>query len=182
MADGVSGFLQEIFLGNPTYLVRVLIIGIFAYVALVIILRISGKRTLSAMNAFDFIVTVALGSTLASVITSRDVSLAEGVLALGLLVGLQYIVSWFSVRSERVQKAVKSEPRLLFHAGEFLHDAMRRERIAESEIRQALRSEGIGSLESVRSIVLETNGNLSVITKSKSDGTGSLVDVAGVRR
>ena len=180
MTDGLSGFLQEIFLGNPTYLVRVLIIGILAYVALVIILRLSGKRTLSAMNAFDFIVTVALGSTLASVITSRDVSLAEGILALGLLVGLQYIVSWFSVRSERVQKAVKSEPRLLFHDGEFLHDAMRRERIAKSEIRQALRSEGVGSLESVRSIVLETNGNLSVL--QKSDGTGSLVDVTGIRR
>ncbi|HOI12741.1 MAG TPA: DUF421 domain-containing protein [Methanoculleus sp.] len=180
MTDGLSGFLQEIFLGNPIYLVRVLIIGILAYVALVIILRLSGKRTLSAMNAFDFIVTVALGSTLASVITSRDVSLAEGVIALGLLVGLQYVVSWFSVRSEKVQKAVKSEPRLLFHAGEFLHDAMRRERIAESEIRQALRSEGIGSPESVRSIVLETNGNLSVLTKS--DGMGSLVDVAGTRR
>lgn len=182
MTDGVSGFLQEIFLGTPAYLVRVLIIGILAYVALVIILRLSGKRTLSAMNAFDFIVTVALGSTLASVITSRDVSLAEGVLALGILVGLQYIVSRSSVRSERVQKAVKSEPRLLFHAGEFLHGAMRRERIAESEIRQALRSEGFGSLESVRSIVLETNGDLSVLTKSKSDGMGSLVGVAGVRR
>ena len=99
MTDGVSGFLQEIFLGTPAYLVRVLIIGILAYVALVIILRLSGKRTLSAMNAFAFIVTVALGSTLASVITSRDVSLAEGVLALGILVGLQYIVSRSSVRS-----------------------------------------------------------------------------------
>jgi uncharacterized membrane protein YcaP (DUF421 family) len=182
MTDGLSGFLQEIFLGNPTYLVRVLIIGILAYAAIVIILRLSGKRTLSAMNAFDFIVTVALGSTLASVITSRDVSLAEGVIAFALLVGLQYIVSWFSVRSDKVQKVMKSEPRLLFHDGEFLHGAMRRERIAESEIRQALRSEGIGSPESVRSIVLETNGNLSVLTKSKSDGTGSLVDVAGARR
>ena len=180
MSDGWTGFLQAIFLGDPSYLVRTLVIGVFAYVALVIILRISGKRTLSAMNAFDFIVTVALGSTLASVITSRDVSLAEGVLALGLLVGLQYVVSWFSVRSERMQTAVRSEPRLLFHAGEFLHDAMRRERIAESEIRQALRSEGVGSLDSVRSIVLETNGNLSVL--QKSDGMGSLVDVAGSRR
>jgi uncharacterized membrane protein YcaP (DUF421 family) len=77
-----------------------------------------------------------------------------------------------------VQKAVKSEPRLLFHDGEFCKDAMRRERIAKSEIRQALRSEGITSLESVRSIVLETNGNLSVLTKSGSDSMESLVDVA----
>ncbi len=175
-----DGFLQEIFFGDPAFLVRVLIVGVCAYVALVIIVRLSGKRTLSAMNAFDFIVTVALGSTLASTIVSRDVSLAEGLLALGTLVVLQYAVSWLSVRSERVQKAVKSEPCLLFHAGAFLHDAMRRERITEGEIRQALRSEGIASPVSVRSIVLETNGNLSVLTES--DGMGVLVDVAGVRR
>ena len=175
-----GGFLQEIFFGDPAFLVRVLIVGVCAYVALVIIVRLSGKRTLSAMNAFDFIVNVAVGSILASTIVSRDVSLAEGVLALGILVVLQYAVSWSSVLSKRVQKAVKSEPRLLFHAGAFLHDAMRRERIAEGEIRQALRSEGIASPVSVRSIVLETNGNLSVLTKS--DGMGVLVDVAGVRR
>ncbi|MDD4252855.1 MAG: DUF421 domain-containing protein, partial [Methanoculleus horonobensis] len=123
---------------------------------------------------------VAVGSILASTIVSRDVSLAEGVLALGILVVLQYAVSWSSVRSERVQKAVKSEPRLLCYDGEFLHDAMLRERITEGEIRQTLRSEGVASLESVHAIVLETNGNLSVL--QKSDGMGSLVDVARPRR
>ncbi len=179
MSDGWTEFLQAIFLGDPAFLVRTLVIGVFAYAALVIIVRLSGKRTLSSMNAFDFIVTVALGSTLASTIISRDVSLAEGVLALGILVGLQYIVSWSSVRSERVRKAVKSEPRLLFHAGVFLEDAMRRERITESEIRQALRSEGVGSLESVDAVVLETNGNFSVLTKS---GKEALAGVAGPLR
>ncbi|KAF5085011.1 MAG: DUF421 domain-containing protein [Methanoculleus horonobensis] len=175
-----DGFLQEIFFGDPAFLVRVLIVGVCAYVALVIIVRLSGKRTLSSMNAFDFIVNVAVGSILASTIVSRDVSLAEGVLALGILVVLQYAVSWSSVRSERVQKAVKSEPRLLCYDGEFLHDAMLRERITEGEIRQTLRSEGVASLESVHAIVLETNGNLSVL--QKSDGMGSLVDVARPRR
>ncbi|MDD4253169.1 MAG: DUF421 domain-containing protein, partial [Methanoculleus horonobensis] len=94
-----DGFLQEIFFGDPAFLVRVLIVGVCAYVALVIIVRLSGKRTLSSMNAFDFIVNVAVGSILASTIVSRDVSLAEGVLALGILVVLQYAVSWSSVRS-----------------------------------------------------------------------------------
>jgi uncharacterized membrane protein YcaP (DUF421 family) len=180
MSDGWPGFLNEIFFGEPAFLVRVLVIGILAYMALVIIFRLSGKRTLSSMNAFDFIVNVAIGSVLASTIVSRDVSLAEGVLALGILVVLQYLVSWSSVRSEKVQKAVKSEPRLLFHDGRYLHDAMRRERIAESEIRQALRSEGISSPDSVAAIVLETNGNLSIL--KKGDGMSSLADVAKPRR
>ncbi|MDV2481895.1 DUF421 domain-containing protein [Methanoculleus sp. Wushi-C6] len=180
MNNGWAGFLDEIFFGEPAFLVRVLIIGILGYAALVIIVRLSGKRTLSSMNAFDFIVNVAIGSVLASTIVSRDVSLAEGVIALGILVGLQYLVSWSSVRSETVQKAVKSEPRIIFRDGEFMKETMKRERIAESEIRQALRSEGIGSLESVAVIVLETNGNFSVI--KKSDDMNTLVDVAGHRR
>ena len=62
---------------------RVLLVGTLAYVALVLLLRISGKRTLSKLNAFDLVVTVALGSTLATVLLSKTVALAEGVLAIG---------------------------------------------------------------------------------------------------
>lgn len=66
-------------------LLRVLVVGVSAYVRLVALLRLTGKRTLSKMNAFDLIVTVALGSTLATVLLSGDVALAEGMLALALL-------------------------------------------------------------------------------------------------
>src|SRR5690606_31542181 len=102
------------FFSSWTDLARVLIVGTLAYVALVIMLRVSGKRTLTKLNAFDLIVTIALGSTLATVLLSKDVSLAEGVLALALLIALQWIAAWLSVRSRHVRKLVKSEPRLLF--------------------------------------------------------------------
>src|SRR5512147_637578 len=108
---------------------RVAVVGLLAYAALVLLLRISGKRTLTKMNAFDFVVTVALGSTLATVLLSKDVVLAEGLLALLLLCGLQFIVAYLSVRSRRVESMVKSEPTLLLYRGRFLDDAMRRERI-----------------------------------------------------
>src|SRR5690554_5806016 len=80
-------------------LIRVIVVGTLAYATLVISLRVSGKRTLSKMNAFDLVVTVALGSTLATVILSKDVALAEGIAAFVLLIGLQYIVTWSSIRS-----------------------------------------------------------------------------------
>jgi uncharacterized membrane protein YcaP (DUF421 family) len=82
---------------------RVLIVGTLAYVALVFLLRISGKRTLTKFNVFDLVVTVALGSTLATVLLSTSVPLAEGILALGLLIALQYAITWLSVRSHRFQ-------------------------------------------------------------------------------
>ncbi len=67
---------------------RTAVVGVLAYLALVLLLRVSGKRTLSKMNAFDLVVTVALGSTLATVLLSTDVALATGILAFTLLIGL----------------------------------------------------------------------------------------------
>jgi uncharacterized membrane protein YcaP (DUF421 family) len=98
-------------------LIRILVVAIVAYAALVTFLRISGKRTLPKMNAFDLVVTVALGSTLATVILSKDVALAEGLLALALLIALQWVVAWGSTRSQRVSELVKSEPQILYHRG-----------------------------------------------------------------
>jgi uncharacterized membrane protein YcaP (DUF421 family) len=114
------------------------------------------------MNAFDLIVTVALGSTLATVIFSRDVPLADGLLLMALLVLLQYIVAWLSVRSKAIRNLVRSEPSLLHYRGEYLRDTMQQQRVTEAEILQAARSQGIALLDA-HAVVLETDGNLSVI-------------------
>ena len=74
-------------------LVRVAVIGASAYVTVVVVLRLSGKRTLAKLNAFDLVVTVALGSTLATILLSSDVSWAEGALALAMLALLQSLVA-----------------------------------------------------------------------------------------
>ncbi len=144
-------------------LARVLIVGTAAYAMLIVFLRISGKRTLSKMNAFDLVVTVALGSTLTTVLLSRSVPLAEGVLALALLICLQFVLTWASVRSRRVRDLIKSEPALLVRDGVYLEKAMRKERMTREEIDAALRESGMTALSGVSAVVLETDGSLSVI-------------------
>lgn len=150
-------------------LLRVGVVGVLAYVSLVVLLRLTGKRTLSKMNAFDLIVTVALGSTLATVLLSKDVALAEGVLAFAALIFLQFAVTWTSVRSKLFQKLIKAEPRLLFHDGSFLDIAMRRERVTRDEVLAAMRQSGHDDPSTVRSVVLETDGSMSVVA---SGGVG----------
>jgi uncharacterized membrane protein YcaP (DUF421 family) len=145
-------------------LIRVLVVGSLAYISLVLLLRISGKRTLSKMNAFDLIVTVALGSTLATVLLSRDVPFIEGVFAFALLIFLQYIVTWVSVRSNRFARLVKAEPALVYYQGSFLHKRMKSERVLEDEVLAAMRGQGITSLNSVVAVVLETDGSFSVVS------------------
>lgn len=142
---------------------RVLIVGTLAYGTLILMLRVSGKRTLSKMNAFDLIVTVALGSTLATVLLSGDVPLVEGVLALALLVGLQFVITWLSVRSPRFQHVIKAEPTLLVRDGQLLPEAMRQQRVTNEEIHAALRQSGRKDLEGVHAVILETDGTLAVI-------------------
>lgn len=153
-------------------LLRVVLVGAAAYATLVVLLRASGKRTLAKLNAFDLVVTVALGSTLATILLSSDVSWAEGAVALALLVLVQLVVSWGSSRLRRGRAFVTAGPTLLLRDGVPLEDAMRAQRVTLSEVRQAVRSSGVGGLDLVAAVVLESDGTLSVITRSQL-GDGS---------
>ncbi len=157
-------------------LLRIFVVGVLAYAGLILLQRLSGKRTLSKMNAFDLIVTVALGSTLATILLSSDVSYSEGIAAFVVLIGLQFLVTWLSTRWKPLTKVVKSEPRLLLYRGKFLEDAMRDERVLPAEVRQAARSSGFASLDDIEAVVLETDGSLSIIGSTEKEQT-ALADV-----
>ena len=144
-------------------LARVPTVGVLAYVALVLFIRISGKRTLTKLNAFDLVVTVALGSTLSSVLLTDSIAFAEGLVAMATLIGLQFVVTTASVRSRRVESLVKSEPTLLLRDGCFLDAALKVQRVTRDEVLSVLRSEGIADAAGVAAVVLETDGSMSVL-------------------
>lgn len=169
--------MDKIFFDSWDSIVRTLVISVLAYVLLVILLRVSGKRTLSKMNAFDFIVTIALGSTLATVLLNKDVALADGVLAFTLLISFQYLITYLSARSNKVSKLVKSSPTLLVYRGKMLEAAMKKERIAKDEIFAIVREKGFDDLECIDAIVLETDGTLTVIKKVKDMDTPTMSHV-----
>jgi uncharacterized membrane protein YcaP (DUF421 family) len=156
------------FFNGWTSLGRTAIVCLLAYVALIVLLRISGKRTLAKMNAFDLVVTVALGSTLSAVCMSKGVALAEGVATMA--------VAWGSVRSGVVRRLVRAEPTLLVNRGEFLVSALRSQRVTESEVRQAARSQGVANLDAAV-IVLETDGSFSVLERAEKSSQSALTDI-----
>lgn len=161
--------MEKIFFDSWESILRTLIIGVFAYAGLVLLLRVSGTRTLSQLNAFDFIVTVALGSTLATVILNKDVALFDGLLAFGILILLQWAISALSVRFKNIRTIIKSEPFLLLYKGKLLRKALKDHQITEDEVLQIVRAKGMDDINSVDAIVLETNGQFSVIPKLKDD-------------
>ncbi|WP_045393128.1 DUF421 domain-containing protein [Falsirhodobacter sp. alg1] len=169
------------FFENWSGILRILVVGPLAYVILVLLLRITGKRTLAKLNAFDLVVTVALGSTLATVLLSKTVALAEGITALVVLAGLQWIIAWLSVRSDGVADLVRSEPTLLLREGRFLQQALRQQRVREDEVRAAVRSSGYANETEVSAVILETDGSLSVIGTT-SGGVGSILHAEEIRQ
>lgn len=162
------------FFDNWFGLLRVVVIGTLAYTALVVILRVSGKRTLSKMSAFDLVVTVSLGSTLATVLLSKDVALLEGVLAFAVLAGLQFAVALASLRWGPFRRAAKSNPRLLLNDGMIDERALADERVTRQEVMAAIRGGGYGDPADIAAVVLETDGSFSVIPNSHAGSRSAL--------
>ena len=147
--------------------------------SLVALLRVSGKRTLTKLNAFDLVVTVALGSTLATVLLSRDVPLLDGLTAFALLIFAQFVITSLSTRSSRFKRFVTSQPRLLVYRGQMLHEALRDERLTEEEIYAAVRGNGLARLEEVGAVILESDASIHVLPLESAGPVDVLRGVQG---
>lgn len=158
-------------------LIRTAAVGAAGYLALIAMLRVSGKRTVSQMNVFDLVVTVAMGSILASMLGTT--SLARGVAGFAVLIGLQTLLAWASSRWSTIRGVVSSSPTLLLYRGAVLEEAMRRERVTRADIEAAVRAAGRGRLEEVDAVVLAADGSLSVIDRG---GTAPMTALNGVDR
>ena len=153
---------------------RVALSTLAIYVAVIAILRFAGKRSLAKLNIFDLVVTVALGSTLASIMLTKELSIAEGVTAFVALAGLQWLVSFASLRISWFKSLIRSDARVLLKDGEFLEDAMVDERITHDEVVAAIRKDGHGKIEEITAVVLESDGQLSVISSGAAQDCTAL--------
>lgn len=151
-------------------------IAIGAYAWLVFVLRVTGKRTLAKLNAFDFAITVAFGSALASVIISRDVGLVRGGIALAMLALLQFVVTKLSLWSKTFRNIVRSRPTLLVRDGKVYREALNYERVTSDELAEVIRNNGFGRLNDVGAVILETDGSFSVLSRP-DEGFDLLYDV-----
>ena len=157
---------------------RALLMCVLAYPFLIFILRVFGKRTLTNVNLFDFIITVTYGATLSTILTSEHVSFAEGAVILTMLTLLQYIIAKGTIKSKRMSDWIKASPSFLYYQGEFRDEEMDSHRIHREDLDLKVRKEGMSSFEKVEAIVLEGDGSLSII---KKDETKSKEALRGVK-
>ena len=160
---------------------RTLFACLFIYVAVVVCLRIAGKRTLARMDEYDLAVTVAVGSVIATTMLFTEVSLVQGIAAVIGLVVLQFLGTLAKTRWLFMQRLMESQPTLLVRDGRMLPEAMKKTRITEAEVLQAIRMDGFRALDEVDAVVLETNGTFSVIRADRERPATALKDVEGYR-
>lgn len=168
--------MKDLFFKDWESLAHVALCALISYITLFVFIRISGKRTLAKLNAFDFVVTVTLGSTLSSMILAK-VTITEGCTALFVIIALQFLLAYLAKSSHKMEKVINSSPTLLFYNGQFIEDAMLKEVITTEEIYAEIRKYRIEHLYDVRAVVMELNGEITVIKKSEGSGLTSLEDI-----
>ncbi len=151
--------------------------AVLIYIYLIIIMRITGKRTLLQYNMFESIITIAFGSTIATILLTKALSFVEGALALGSLTFIQFMIGFLERKSGAFKKAITPTPKCMYEDGVYNEEAMRKERVMKEEIRTAVREKGVGSMDLVKVVVLEGNGKLSIITKQQAGSLDVLEDV-----
>ncbi|WP_061960779.1 DUF421 domain-containing protein [Demequina flava] len=160
-----------------------LLVGIVGYLTLVILLRGTGPRTMAKMTPLDFVIAVTLGSAFGRVVTAETVSLAQAVVALVLLVVIQWVLAALRARSPRMRHLLDSPPVLLYYGGDMQHRSLRRHRLTEADVQTAARQSGHGSLAGIDAVVLHQDGSLGVIADgAMGDGSSLMPFVEGQRR
>jgi len=140
------------------FIVRALIV----YGFLLVLLRLTGRRQIGQLAPFDLVLLLVLSNAVQNSMNGGDNSVVGGLVSAATLVGLNWMVSYATFRSKRLERAIEARPQVLIHNGHVYQDVMRRERLTQSELEAALRGAGCASVHDVHFAVLENNGEISV--------------------
>jgi|SRR5919198_1063706 uncharacterized membrane protein YcaP (DUF421 family) len=140
---------------------RAVVIFTFVFV----LMRVVGRRELSALEPFDLILLVVIGDAVQQALTQDDYSVTGAIIVVGTIAGLQVLISFVGFRVPRLRPVLEGEPIVLVEDGKPISRNLRRERIAVEELLEEARSAQIESLDDIKWAVLETSGNISFIKK-----------------
>lgn len=151
-----------------TQILMVTISSIGIYIALIVFTRIAGLRSFSKLSSFDFAVTVAVGSVIATTILTEDPPLFQAVIALGLLYFLRNGIAKLRKISPFVSKLVDNEPTLLMRGSDMIDENLKKTKVTPDDLRAKLRSANVTDLSQIKAVVLETTGDISVLHSKDS--------------
>ena len=136
--------------------------GIVVYLAVVLLLRISGKRQMGQMGATEFVAILLISNAVQNAMNGGDNSLVGGLILAVTLIALSALISFLTYKSRFFSSVFEGTPTLLIHKGKIVSSQLARELMRESELRALLRKQGIHDLRDIETAILEADGTLSV--------------------
>lgn len=161
--------MEMLFFDDIEKLGRIVLTAVMVYILIVVTTKVSGKRSTSQLNNFDWVVTVMIGSLGASIILLKEIPFIEGGAAIVTLYVMQFLVTKYASLSQPFSSVILSDPRIVFYQGQYLPEAMRAERLTRQEMECAMRAEGVHDLNDIEAIIFESDAKLTIITKSDKD-------------
>jgi uncharacterized membrane protein YcaP (DUF421 family) len=152
---------------------RVVLFSTLAYLLIVALLRVVGQQAMAKMSGYDLVATVTFGSIVAAIPLLRVTTFSEATAALLAFVALQEITRWLQSRWLPIHHLVREPPRVILWNGQLLEDRLRESNVSADEVRAAVRKAGHASFDSVRLVVLENDGDWSVIARGGQAGDDS---------
>lgn len=142
--------------------------GALLYVVMLVILRVSGKRTVGQLTAFDLVLLLMLSEFTQQTVVGDHPSWGVGLLAVVVLVGIDVLMGWATARSEKLDRMVDGAPLVIVSRGTALHDRLAKEHLNLDEVLAAARREGLERLDQIELAVLEADGRISIITRKRA--------------
>lgn len=139
------------------------------YVFLVLIFRISGRRTLNEITTFDLLLLLIISEATQQAMIDSDHSLTGAILVICTLVGIDITLSLVKQRFPRVARVFDGLPVVVMRDGKLFHDRIKQERINEDDILAAARQHyGLESMDQIKHAIVEESGGISIIPKTRS--------------
>jgi uncharacterized membrane protein YcaP (DUF421 family) len=139
--------------------------AIVLYVFVIVIIRATGRRELSALSPVDLVLLIVLGDAIQQGLTQDDYSLTGAVIAVSTLASMQVLSSYAAFRSRRAHTLLEGDPIVIIQHGAFIEANLKRERLTADEVRESMRLKQIGAVADVEWGILESNGEISFIEK-----------------
>jgi uncharacterized membrane protein YcaP (DUF421 family) len=139
--------------------------AVFLYAFVVFLIRVMGRRELSSLSPIDLVLLIVLGDAIQQGLTQDDYSVTGAVIAVSTIAAVQVLISYVSFRSRRARRVLEGEPIVVVQGGKLIERNMKRERITEDELAEAMRKQQIAAVDSVAWGILESDGTISFIPK-----------------
>lgn len=160
--------MEKWFSASLSSLAAIVITAVGIYVAVIIFTRIAGKRSFSKMSSFDFAMTVAIGSIIASTVLTSSVSLPQGITGLAAIYLLQMTAAALR-RFSFFRSAVDNAPLLLMDGQTILEENLKKGKVTKGDLLNKLREANVLRLDQVKAVVFETTGDISVMHGDNSE-------------